>query len=401
MSITVILPEIEEPVVVTLKDINTDNKSGVMVAFRIPSDVADKIALIEGSIPGAEAIPPKDLHITLAYLGDASDFLHKRKLMAAVEAFAKNSIPLEGQVNGTGQFADATDGKKPYYANFDSPALPEFRQELVEAIESSGVFISKSHGFTPHITLAYIPEGYSQKLPDIPGVGITFDEILLSVGEDDMVFDLGRPKPVVVTLKGGPGSGHRGHVGRPGKRGGSTPGGGNVVGSTRYGPYDVYKVSGDAVLPAHVIANDYALIGYDLSERALYVSTPEDVELRYHELLALEVGKADASGWVRTELIENKMTVGTTFSGISASRAALLDPMAADRIAYRNVATLARAMRRAGYPDDIVIEWNTRAGSDLSISISEWKELDYVVEIEAPVVVTLKENVESVTVTLK
>lgn len=35
-------------------------------------------------------------------------------------------------------------------------------------------------------------------------------------------------KPVVVTLKGGEGSGHRGHSGRPGKRGGSLPGIGGI-----------------------------------------------------------------------------------------------------------------------------------------------------------------------------
>lgn len=193
----------KKPVVVTLKDINADNQSGVMVAFRIPSDAANMIAIDEDAIPGAEVIPQDDLHITLVYMGDISGFQDegmKQKVRDVVEAFAKSHTPLKGAVNGIGQFANATDGKRPFYANFDSPALPDFRQELVEALESSGVVISKNHGFTPHITLAYIPEGYTSKLPDIPTISITFDTLYLSMGEEEIAYELG--KLVVVTLKG-------------------------------------------------------------------------------------------------------------------------------------------------------------------------------------------------------
>jgi 2'-5' RNA ligase len=164
-----------------------EQHTGVMVAFMLPADAAKELAL---SIPGAE--PPEELHLTLCYLGDKTELPYtKRDVIAALEAFAEDNGPIEGTVAGFGRFnSDEGNNTEPLYAAFDAPGLPEFRQELVDYLALAGIDHSMTHGYTPHITLAYIPK--EAKTPDItvPKLELNFSEIVLAWGSEQIAIPL-------------------------------------------------------------------------------------------------------------------------------------------------------------------------------------------------------------------
>jgi len=159
------------------RTVTAQKHSGAMIALFLPDKVAKELALDAKDVPGDSTIEPADnLHVTLVYLGKAAEIEHQRSLIKKVlEGFAKKHAPVKGKTGGVGCFAGAKDGM-PYYASFDAGILPQFRQELVEALEAVGVDIAKDHGFTPHITLAYLPDG-----SDIPSQQVESHE--MEIGE--------------------------------------------------------------------------------------------------------------------------------------------------------------------------------------------------------------------------
>lgn len=212
-----------------------DYGDGVMLAFFLPPDALPKI---EAQWPkDSGQIPPLEQHVTLAYLGNASSLeesgLQAEHLLVNLRAFAETAKPVEGRINGWGRFNG--DDADAVYLNFDAPTLPQWRQDLVDAIDLVAPPAS-NHGFTPHITLAYVPKGEPVAMVEMPAmVKLAFDTLVLAWGDtrheiplsaerDTAQPDTGN-RDTVNAAKGGPGSGFHGHAGRPGKRGGSAPNG--------------------------------------------------------------------------------------------------------------------------------------------------------------------------------
>lgn len=134
---------------------------GIMVAVDIPDDISRKLTNIEISWPeGSEVLPAKEMHVTLALFEDET-IVEKEKLKAIVGAVANKFGPMEGKLNGIGRFLEThKEGMGCVYLNFDCPGITEFRQALVEQLDLAGYVTKKNHGFTPHMTLAYVPLGW-------------------------------------------------------------------------------------------------------------------------------------------------------------------------------------------------------------------------------------------------
>jgi 2'-5' RNA ligase len=154
------------------------NHTGVMVALFPSPDVAQQLAQ-----PGGE--PVEDLHVTLAFLGDAMQLANPEALKQEVAAFAARTPPIAGTVSGVGHF---TAGPEPVtYASVDLPTLPAIRESLVENLswDENLPDPSREHGFTPHLTLAY--DDRQVELPNLP---LTFDTITLCIGDERIDFPL-------------------------------------------------------------------------------------------------------------------------------------------------------------------------------------------------------------------
>jgi 2'-5' RNA ligase len=128
-----------------------DFTDGIMVALKIPDSLAEILAVPDGQ-------PAEELHITLAFLGettdvqDDSDFL--LRLLGAVRDAAGHQQKMSGMLSGIGRFTgDDTDV---FYLSADIPGLEDFRHSLYEALTEADIEPNRKHGFTPHVTLAYL-----------------------------------------------------------------------------------------------------------------------------------------------------------------------------------------------------------------------------------------------------
>jgi 2'-5' RNA ligase len=162
----------------TLKKAAKEENTGAMVAIDVPDEISEK--LINSNIDwpeGSEILPSDEIHITLAFFGEAKELDYgKQNIEDVVEAFVKKHQPITGRINGIGRFLEShKSGMNCIYANFDSPDLPDLRQELVEALNMGECHVEDNHGFTPHITLAYIPE--DAKTPDTSKVEVLEFEV--------------------------------------------------------------------------------------------------------------------------------------------------------------------------------------------------------------------------------
>jgi HK97 family phage prohead protease len=169
----------------------------VMIALYLPLQVAQDLAVLAQAL-GEFAMPSEEYHITLALPGEASALAaRKNDVLAAVLDIARAQKPIVGKVNGLGRFSSESE-KHPFYATFDAPALAEFRQELVEALAERGIENADDHGFTPHITLGYIPA--DAPTPDLPPPSIEATIEYVSLSWADERLDLPLTGDIVPTV---------------------------------------------------------------------------------------------------------------------------------------------------------------------------------------------------------
>lgn len=140
--------------------ITNEGHMGIMVALFVPGDVAGSLALNTADLPdGATAVEPSGLHLTLGYMGKTDEAaFSQQELLQVVGDFARHNPIVQGVIGGIGRFNQAEDGDtNAFYASFDCPYIPCFRKELIEDLREEDIPVNTEHGFTPHITLAYIP----------------------------------------------------------------------------------------------------------------------------------------------------------------------------------------------------------------------------------------------------
>jgi 2'-5' RNA ligase len=166
---------------------------GVMVALYPTVSAAQVLALDPDRVQGAE--PVERLHLTLLYVAEDLDLLDDLDaLRQAVRSFASTAPVLEGRIGGHGRFHGEEEDA--VVALPDLPELPRFRQALVNRVESALAGNSRPyepaerHGFTPHITLAYV--GPNEPTPQgVPGpLPLRFEQVSLAVGGRREDFDL-------------------------------------------------------------------------------------------------------------------------------------------------------------------------------------------------------------------
>lgn len=155
-----------------------DTRQGAMVAFYPSLEAARAIAQAGGE-------PADEVHLTLAFLGDAAAITDPDRLQKVVEGFAATCPPITGHIAGTGLFTASEENV--LYASPDTPALPHARQRLVEQLEHAGFPPEREHGFTPHLTLAY---GHDGAPPAVSRIPLQFDHLTLKLGDQRFDYPL-------------------------------------------------------------------------------------------------------------------------------------------------------------------------------------------------------------------
>lgn len=139
---------------------------------------------------------PEDLHLTIFYLGDAAEY--DLDLIAAVVKIFSVSYgwsKIEGTVTGIGRFVGDGD-QDVVVALVDIPDLDCLRRCLRDELEWKGAipydspFYQQTHGFLPHITLAYQPRTQSSPAPLTETLPICIEALTVKAGPAAVSFEL-------------------------------------------------------------------------------------------------------------------------------------------------------------------------------------------------------------------
>lgn len=156
-------------------DISIQEPTGVMVAVILPRWVQPSVAIPGGTKCG-------DLHITLAYLGDAKGLnLNKqRALIGAVGQVCMSHAPLTGTLGGVGRFKGDGKSPEPFWVGVQVDGLQELRDDLVQALSDAGFTVDDKAAqlgqYTPHVTVAWLD-------PETPDLPLDFKPAYINIGE--------------------------------------------------------------------------------------------------------------------------------------------------------------------------------------------------------------------------
>jgi RNA 2',3'-cyclic 3'-phosphodiesterase len=124
------------------------------VALPLPQTVRSALAVTQFLLPLPRPVPPGNMHVTLAFLGNLAE-PHLVEVDAALERL--KAAPLTLAIAGLGVFGG--DRPRNVHARLaPSPALDHLQARIVQAIRRAGVTLEGKR-FVPHVTLGRLAAG--------------------------------------------------------------------------------------------------------------------------------------------------------------------------------------------------------------------------------------------------
>jgi 2'-5' RNA ligase len=188
-----------------------DGLQSAYVAHFPPPDVAMSLnASDDDTLPeGSNAQDPDDMHMTVVFCGKLSsdDF---DKLRDALADFTAKEPSIPAAVAGAGHFmhsdpraaitksassmATTSPDQKVVHGLVDAPGLGAMRERLVAHLKAAGVPVpDETHGFTPHISIAAVPNDSDYTPPAIDPVNppsYAIDSLTASMGDERHTYPL-------------------------------------------------------------------------------------------------------------------------------------------------------------------------------------------------------------------
>jgi 2'-5' RNA ligase len=156
-----------------------DYTGSCMIALYPPPEVAGALAVPDG-------LDPDDMHITIAYTGDAAD-VDPEALNAAAKALASRP-PFTAMISGHARF---TGGEQDcIVALADSPTLEKLRGDARAALGEQGIAIPSEHGFVPHLTIRYLGADEDDPVGRLASFPVTFTAVSAVHGKDRTDYPL-------------------------------------------------------------------------------------------------------------------------------------------------------------------------------------------------------------------
>lgn len=160
-----------------------DFSGSCMIALYPPPDATGRLAIDGG-------LPPGDMHLTIAYTGDAADV--DPQALAAVAQSLSARPPVQGTVSGHARFTGGKDGDV-IVALVDSPALESLRADAMAALAAAGIAVPSEHGFTPHMTICYQDPDAADQVGRVAAFPVTFGDIAAVHGKQQTVHPFAGP----------------------------------------------------------------------------------------------------------------------------------------------------------------------------------------------------------------
>lgn len=158
-----------------------------MIALYPDAGVAARLA-VEGGLAAG------DLHCTVVYTGRV-DAVDEAALRAVTESLVGRA-PIDAMINGVGRFSGADGEPDVLVALVDAPALEVLRRDALAALAEHGIEPVLNHGYTAHMTRAYVDADDPTSLARIDPIPVTFTTLAMEYGDErtEYVFN-----PVGVT----------------------------------------------------------------------------------------------------------------------------------------------------------------------------------------------------------
>ena len=155
---------------------------------------AESISTLDGVQTTAD-----QLHITLTHYGKV-EALTDAQIAAAIvaaEEVANYLPPVDATINGIGRFnaSESSDGQDVIYGVIDAPGLEDIRWRLSQFLDGR-LQVKRNHGFTPHMTFAYIPAGSPSPIDHIPTIPLRFSTLSLLIAGQRADFPFRADPPV-------------------------------------------------------------------------------------------------------------------------------------------------------------------------------------------------------------
>lgn len=132
----------------------------LFVAIPPPEPIRDRLAALQGGVPGARWVEPENLHLTLRFVGEVDDH-RARDLDAELSRIRVPGFDLA--LAGVDFFGTE---RKPaaLWAGVDAPpALAHLRDKVDRAAVAAG-FEPDARKFKPHVTLARLKQAPRERL---------------------------------------------------------------------------------------------------------------------------------------------------------------------------------------------------------------------------------------------
>ncbi|SFP05454.1 RNA 2',3'-cyclic phosphodiesterase [Tranquillimonas alkanivorans] len=119
------------------------------IALPLPGETREALAMLQHMLPLSRRVPPENMHLTLAFLGDLDDETLEA-VHDGLQAIA--APPIELKLAGVGTFG----GDKPRSVHAQvapGPELDALQAKVARAARSGGAQVA-SRSFVPHVTLS-------------------------------------------------------------------------------------------------------------------------------------------------------------------------------------------------------------------------------------------------------
>lgn len=167
--------------------------TGAMIALSLPMEVAASVHTLFNGVGGVQVLPD-DMHLTIAYLGNASEVeLYKEFLILGLDYFSSSWPTVVGTIDGVGRFCNTeSDGSNAVFVTCDSKQLEVLRRGVCDLLGVVDLHNLLRHGFTPHITTVYVPSESPTPTVLVDPMPVVIPKITLYWGDEKYSFPLGQ-----------------------------------------------------------------------------------------------------------------------------------------------------------------------------------------------------------------